>query len=738
MTTPVQKKLARVIGEFKGEYDPSGLYKILDEVRVSGDGVYRALKDVPLGTAPNDLEFWIKTVSDTKAVPAISSKGISKLGGNLSYSNGTLTIPRFRALYTNTDGTLEIKTFLKSTFNINPSVMTNIVVDSMGTIKVQDGVNPTDTLVILTSWERTPQEVRPLANQITVDDFLPAKPLDYDSEYGVVVKLSDFGASTKDPSTVAPAFGRVNKFMPDGFTLFIDGDYASNSTCLITDKSAITVMGGRLFKNIFGWSDEYILRFERCNMPRIVALSLKGLNGESTQPSWGEQGCYFRACTGPAVDSCFFESFGDAGLRYHSGGYDSATVPDVVQAFDVRVTNSYFNYCYQNTMTPGGNARVIWTGNTFLNSGGTAVKVASRVTGAYGTIINGNIVENCKGIAFEMQGGKKVHISNNIVLNTAQFISLMPNSDGVSNQYPRIVPFEEVMVLNNLILDATGRFMYMQNSHFFLNNTDIFPPAGSLIIRGNYFKMKNTGTLEVPQYGAAEAIRLFCRTLTGENGLKHQNTIAKYLDICDNIFDSGFNWVTASFAVHSKSVINIERNKILNYDGDFMQLENMTSPYYYTDGTALHINDNFSNSCRSGVSLSGSIGSMQIEDLFFRNNQFYNLMGTGLSTFATNKGFSKNCFIENNTFKVKNGFSSDSALCYLSVGDSVDNLSGELLFTKNSMWFSDVSTGRPVYIDRTAKIGNHFCHSNFSKGGSGISRSDSDDITVTQLGLTVL
>ena len=737
MTEPVQKRLARIIGEFKGEYDSSGLYKILDEVRISGDGVYRALKDIPLGKAPGDLDFWIKTVSDTKAVPAISSKGISKLGGNLSYANGVLTIPRFRALYFNTDGQLEIKTFLNSTFTIDPALMTHVVVDSTGTLVTKETVGVNDTIVVMMSWKDIPIAERPAAGFITVNEFLQAKPLDSDSEYGTVVKLSDFGAKRGDGNSVVTAFDRVNRFLPDGFTLFIDGDYAANSTCFINNKSCITVIGGRLFKNTFGWDGEYLLRFENCIEPKLFGTGLKGLHGESRNSVWGEQGCYFRACKGPTIKSCYFESFGDAGLRFHSGGYDSATVPEKVASFDTRIEGNFFKYVQQNTMTPGGATRTIWTGNIFMSSGGAAIKVASRVQDSDTVIIAGNIVDDHTADVFQFQGGKRIHVTGNLVCRSNTFVALSSNSDGVNAAYPDPVCYEETMINDNVVLDMTGRILYLQNRAFFLNGQNILPMTGSLIMCGNYFKQKNTGTEAVPLY-VDESIRFFSHTVTGEGGSKIQAPIAELIQISNNIFENGNQLFRLSSSVLNGMKCFIENNKALNYSKDFCFWENISSLGQDASGTEIHFVNNYTNKCSNFLTLGGAVKTLPVEYCLIKNNKCRNLVEGGINTKSTDHGFALDLEIIGNDLSTVDNFVG-SSLLNIVVGDASRGIKGNLKLTNNDLWFKGTTnTARPVYIDTISQIVDHFCHSNFTKGSTGTSRSDSADIDLTQLAITVL
>ncbi|AXH70990.1 hypothetical protein [Vibrio phage BONAISHI] len=739
------KKLARVFGKFREEYDISEVYSFLDEVRVSGDGVYRALKDVPLGTAPTDPEYWVKTVSDTKAVPAISSKGISRLGGNLSYnsSTGVLTIPRFRALFYDSSALLEIKTFLQTDVTIDPAIHNGITINASGVMAPVTVIDESETLVVSFSWAGETE--RPTIAELTANDFLPSKPLDMDVEYGLVVKLSDFGAKMGDPQSVEDACIRINKFMPDGSTVFIDGDYACKSTFLIENKSNFRMAYGRLFKDTLLWSGEYLVRFDSCVSPMLSNTGLKGLNGTSKNNNWGEQGLYFRACTSPVADGCFLESFGDAGLRAHSGGYDSATVPDAVSSFDVRVTACYFRYCYQNTMTPGGTNRQIWTDNVFIDSNGAAIKTASRMgEDAWGAIIANNIVLGYEeGEAFQVQGGKEMIIAGNVIRDVGISFMLSSNTDGTTDTYPTITKYGVIKIYGNIILGGRERFLFLQNRGMDLNDMDSNPIPGDLFMYDNYYEAHNSAAEGQPASYPAEAIRFFSHTYTGENSVKQRASIVRTCVIKNNTFKGGDHWMRNNCNIHGDSAVFIEDNKVLDYEGTFIDWTHEVDPDSTIGSPELHIKNNYANKCTKGVSLTLPTDSWPIERVEVRNNILPNLNQAGIVVGRDDMGFAMHVVVADNELAYPNGDDGSNHISVTcgnpSIAEGQPGENGTLKVKGNDIWdHTGTTSGRPIYVPSGARILSHMCHSNYAKGHTALSRSDNADIDTAALGVTVL
>lgn len=732
------KKLARIFGEYRGEFSASETYLILDEVLIKGDGVYRAIKDVPRGTQPSNKTYWKKTVSDASIAPALSPVGVGNLKGQtLSLKGMSLTVPTMQVLYRDVNGDIVLETKLSKTFVVNPTIHTHIVVDNTGVMKLSNSVAITDVVIVTFSWWNQSSQERSKITAPTLQNFFLSIAVDKEKHLDKAVALSAFGAKMNDPVSVEKAFELARNFMSPGGTLFIDGNYACKSTCYFDELPDISVIGGKLYKDPNVWKGEYLLRFNSCHRVVVNNVALEGLHGEDLNPTFGEQGLYFRACDGATAMGCSFKSFGDAGVRYHSGGYDSATVPAKVGSFDIRVIGCTFHYCQQNTMTPGGSTRVIFTGNTFVKCS-AAVKLASRVQDAFTAIIVGNIVQDCTSDVFPIQGGKYINISDNVVFGCKEFVTLSSNSDGVNNQYPNPVSYEEVMVNNNIVKGATDRFMYLQNRGLFLNNKDVLPSAGKLIMRGNYFEQKNTGTEQAPVYPVQDVIRFFSHTVTGEGGKKIQACIASLIDISDNIFVNGNDWMRNNCSTWGASKVFLERNKILNYKGQLVNWSNITSEQYDTSESELHIIDNYADKGTTAFGIGGPLGGKPFNYLRIQGNNIKNLSGGAISTLATDKGVAGCVDIIGNNFETNT--LTDTGI-YLVVGDPGRKIPGKTLFTDNRIIFTNSKcSSRPFYTDTKSYYagGRVIGHNNLSYGTTGKSRDDSSANQLPKYGITDL
>lgn len=149
-----------------------------------------------------------------------------------------------------------------------------------------------------------------------------------------------------------------------------------------------------------------------------------------SNPVWTDQGVYFGSCSNVIVTNSKFFDFGNAALRITTSEADSTTG---INSFNSKVTNNYFENCFQVTTTSnsekqGATANYLFENNHVVNLHGS-IKFASRTAGAKNVKILNNKIIGSHREGFEISCYSNLELIGNEISDAKTFaVNLYTNT----------------------------------------------------------------------------------------------------------------------------------------------------------------------------------------------------------------------------------------------------------------------------------------------------------------------